>query len=222
MKAETVGDKFSSALADALDRSRMTNAELAERIGVNHPNVISQWKLGWRPMPARYAPKMAAMLGVRPEAISPAYAQLRKEGCVPPSDLDSGLPSGHVALDRLHGFCRENGPNQAVLPAFVVEMKLGNTPMEHVRWIFQPTGAMAPTIPQGSLVLLDSTRNSHDDVVDGELYAYELYGRPYVRRIQIGRNSWALCGHDAGIERVVIKTAELKDLKIMGLVLGWL
>lgn len=222
MKTQTATDRFSSTLADALDRSRLTNAEIAKRIGVI-PNVISQWKTAHKPMPARHAPKVAALLGVRPEAISIAYAQLRDAGCLPAlADATSGLPPGHVLIDRLHGFCRENGPNYAVLPAFVVEMKTGKTPIEHVRWVLQPTGAMAPTIPEGSLVLIDSTKTSHNNVVDGGLYAYDLYGRPYVRKIIIARDSWSLCGHDVGIERVVITNTDLDDLRIRGVVLGWL
>lgn len=222
MRPEAAIDKHVRALAEALDKSRLTNTEIAERLGVNYPNVISQWKSGHKPLPARHAARLAALLGVRPESISAAYEQLLKEGSLPPpADADS-TPPGHVLIDRLHGFSRENGPNFAVLPAFVVAMKVGNTPLERVRWVMQPTSAMAPTIPQGTLVLVDTTKNSHNDVVDGGLYAYELYGRPYIRRILIGRDSWSLCGHDASVERVVIKVTDLEDLRIQGSVLGWL
>lgn len=215
-------DQFSAALAAALDRSPLTNTEIADRIGVNYPNVISQWKVGGRPVPARHAPRLAALLGVRPESISAAYARLSEEGCIPTyTDVDA-VPPGHVLIDRLHGFGRENAPSYAVLPMFVVEMKVGKTPIEHVRWVLQPTGAMAPTIAQGALVLIDSTKSSHSDVVDGGVYAYELYGRPYVRRIILGRDSWSLCGHDASSERVVLKASDLEDLHIHGAVLGWL
>jgi len=226
MRAEPVKeskDRFSVAFAEALDQSRLTSTQLAERIGVNSLSVISQWKSGNRPVPAVYARQLAAMLGVLPESISSPYAKLIEEGFVSsPSEAISGLPPGHVCIDRLHGFCRENAPNFAVLPEFVVRMKFGNTPIEHVRWVLQPTGAMNPTIPQGTLVLIDSTKNSHNDVVDGGLYAYTLYGRPYVRRIIIGRDSWSLCGHDASTERVVIRVTDLEDLRIEGPVLGWL
>lgn len=223
MKAEATIDGFSRAFAEALERSSLTNAEVADRIGVNFPNQISQWKSGWRPMPAGYAPKAAALLGVRPEAISAAYAKLIEEGSLPAhGDADARLPPGHVTIDRMHGFSRENGPNYVALPAFVVDMKIGKTPIEHVRWVLQPTGAMTPAIPQGSLVLIDSTRSSLDNVVDGGLYAYELYGRPHVRRILIGRDAWSLCGHDASTERVVMRVTDLGDLRIQGTVLGWL
>lgn len=213
-------DQYSAALATALDESPLTIVEIAGRIGLSYPNVISQWKGGGRPVPARHAPKLAALLGVRPESISAAYARLSEEGCLP-ADIDA-LPPGHVVIDRLHGFGRENAPSYAVLPLFVVEMKVGKTPTDHVRWVLQPTAAMAPTILQGALVLIDSTKNSHNDVVDGGLYAYELYGRPYVRRIVLGRDSWSLCGHDASSDRVALKNDDLEDLHIHGAVLGWL
>jgi DNA-binding transcriptional regulator YdaS (Cro superfamily) len=219
---EATVDRYSAALSAALDGSPLTTVEIAERIGVNYPNVISQWKGGGRPVPARHAAKLAALLGVRPESISAAYARLSEEGCLPAyTDVDA-VPPGHVLIDRLHGFGRENAPSYAVLPMFVAEMKVGKTPIEHVRWVLQPTGAMSPTILQGALVLIDSTKSSHSEVVDGGLYAYELYGRPYVRRIVFGRDSWSLCGHDASSERVVLKSGDLDDLHIHGAVLGWL
>lgn len=216
-------DEFARALDDALAaRPSLTNGLIAEEIGLNTPNVISQWKYGWRPMPARYASKIASVLGIAPETISAAYAKLKEEGCLPGPDESLSLPSGHARLGRLDGFGREHGPHQAVLPLFVVEMKIGNTPLSSVRWVLQPTGAMAPLIPQGSLVLLDSDVKTHEAVVDGGIYAYTLYGRPYVRRVLIGRDAWSLCGYDAGIERVMIRVEDLDDLCIHGAILGWL
>ena len=200
----------------------LTNKSIAEHIGHPNPTVLSQWKTGARPVPAIYAPKLAAVLGVRPEVISAAYADLLRSGCLPMYGDSEPLPPGHVAINRMHGFGRENGPHFIVLPRLVVDMKIGDVPFDQVRWVQQPTGAMMPTIPQGAVVLVNIGVCTREAVVDGGLYAYTLYGRPYVRRVLVGRNAWALCGHDESIERVVIKAEDLDDLRVYGAVLGWL
>jgi transcriptional regulator with XRE-family HTH domain len=214
-------DKYTLAFVQAMDATRVRNHEVAKRAGVAD-NYVSQWRTGRRPIPAGRAPAVADMLGVSPERISEPYERLLLAGCIPREGFSAGsVPSGHLPLDRLLGFEHGDGPSFILLPDFLVRQKIGMTPLEHVRWALQPTGALAPAIPLHTVMLIDARIVDQSLVLDGELYAYSLYGRPHIRRIHVQRDHWVLAGQQSE-DRVLVGPEELPALYLHGQVLAWL
>jgi DNA-binding transcriptional regulator YdaS (Cro superfamily) len=219
-------DKYAQALTQAMDETGTSNTRVAEvaRVGRNN---VAHWRVGRRPIPADHAPAIAALLGVAPERISRAYDQmLRVESAQQVMALQGlrpgSTPDAHVSLERLDGFARADMPVRIWLPEFVVRRELGPTPVQHVRWAVQLSRAMEPDIRRNALVLVDTSMCRHEDVVDGGLYAYTLWGRPDIRRILARREGWLLVGQNPAIDRVQVPLAELPDLRILGAVVGTL
>jgi hypothetical protein len=219
-------NKFSQAFADAMERTGIRNTVVAAHLGTIGYNNIAQWRTGRRPIPAEHAAKVAALLGVPPESISEHYDRLLHAGAVLPGAVGpasrSSPPARHSVISQLEGFGRAEEPDRIWLPESVVKRKLGPTPVEHVRWALQLSWAMAPEIERHALVLVDITANRHDEVLDGGLYAYSLWGRPDIRRITIRRDAWGLVGTNPEVERIAVGESELSQLHIFGAVVGWL
>lgn len=67
----------SAALDAAMNLQGIQNAALARHVRVSD-GMVSQWRRGRRPVPARHAPKVAAFVEVQnPALISAEYAQVR-------------------------------------------------------------------------------------------------------------------------------------------------
>lgn len=215
-------DKYTRAFVEAMEATKTRNSEVAKRAGVVDA-YVSQWRNGRRPIPAGRAPIVAEMLGVPPERISEPYARLLLSGCIPREGIGSGaVPSGHLAVDRLHSFDYGDGPGFILLPEFLLRQKIGMTPLDEVRWTFQPNEAMAPLIPVRTVVLVDVRTLTQDRVVDGGIYAFTLYGRPHIRRVLIRREGWVLCMQDTDRDRILVDEAETPSLVLRGVVVGWL
>ena len=215
-------DKYTRAFTEAMEATRTRNSEVAKRAGVVDA-YVSQWRNGRRPIPAGRAPIVAEMLGVPPERISEPYARLLLSGCIPRDGIGSGtVPNGHVAVDRLHSFDYGDGPGFILLPEFLVRQKIGMTPLDEVRWTFQPNDAMVPLIPARTVVLIDVRTLTLDRVVDGGIYAFTLFGRPHIRRILIRREGWVLCMQDTDRDRILVEDPATTQLALRGTVVGWL
>ncbi|MBX3712999.1 MAG: LexA family transcriptional regulator [Lysobacter sp.] len=215
-------DKYTRAFCEAMDATRTRNSDVAKRAGVVD-NYVSQWRTGRRPIPAGRAPAVAEMLGVPPERISEPYARLLMSGCIPRDGIGSGtVPIGHLAVDRLHSFDYGDGPGFILLPEFLVRQKAGMTPLDEIRWTFQPNDAMLPLIPARTLVLVDVRTLTQDRVIDGGIYAFTLFGRPHIRRILIRREGWVLCMEDTDKDRILLEDPTMPELSLRGSVVGWL
>jgi len=215
-------DKYTRAFIDAMDATRTRNSEVAKRAGVVD-NYVSQWRTGRRPIPAGRAPAVAEMLGVPPERISEPYERLLLSGCIPRDGIGAGtVPSGHLAIDRLHAFDYGDGPGFILLPEFLVRQKIGMAPADEIRWTFQPNDSMLPLIPAQTVVLVDVRTLTQDRVIDGGIYAFTLFGRPHIRRILIRREGWLLCMQDSDRDRILVEEPATQDLVLRGVVAGWL
>ncbi len=215
-------DKYTRAFIEAMDATKTRNSDIAKRAGVVD-NYVSQWRTGRRPIPAGRAPAVAEMLGVPPERISEPYARLLLSGCIPRDGIGSGtVPNDHVAVDRLHSFDYGDGPGFILLPEFLVRQKIGMTPLDEVRWTFQPNDAMTPLIPARTVVLVDVRTLTQDRVIDGGIYAFTLFGRPHIRRIQIRREGWVLCMQETDKDRILVEEPMMQELALRGAVVGWL
>jgi DNA-binding transcriptional regulator YdaS (Cro superfamily) len=221
-------DKYALAFAQAMQETGVRNTTVASYLGgsINYSNV-SQWRTGRRPIPAEYAPALAVLLNVPPESISKAFDQgLRAQSALTTMAAQgarTGMVSeGYVAIDRLTEMGRSDGPSRIVLPDFLVRRKAGLTPMPHIRWAFQPSRTMEPEIERHALVLIDASVVQREQVLDGGIYAYTLWGRPDIRRVTIRREAWSLVGNGREIERMEVPEADLANLQVLGLVLGWL
>ena len=136
---------------------------------------------------------------------------------------DRGIvPIEHVAIQHLPGFGRGDGCERILLPEFIVRRELGPTQIENVRWAVQLSRAMEPEIKRFALVLVDTSISRHEDVVDGGIYAYTLWGRPDIRRLLVRRDAWCLVGQGGGSERIDVSTTDLSNIRIHGAVTGWL
>ncbi|WP_248411263.1 helix-turn-helix transcriptional regulator, partial [Aliiroseovarius sp. S2029] len=51
-------------LSDAIDASGLTQREIADRVGFNHPNVLSMMKQGVTRVPLQRIPALAQTLGM--------------------------------------------------------------------------------------------------------------------------------------------------------------
>jgi len=60
-------------------------------------------------------------------------------------------------------------------------------------------GIIGVLIRRNALVLVDTSVTRHEDVVDGGLYAYTLWGRPDIRRFLPRRDGWLLVGQSPGV-----------------------
>ncbi|MFZ2752162.1 MAG: helix-turn-helix domain-containing protein [Lysobacteraceae bacterium] len=215
-------DKYTRAFVEAMEATKTRNSEVAKRAGVVD-NYVSQWRNGRRPIPAGRAAIVAEMLGVPPERISEPYARLLLSGCIPRDGIGTGtVPHGHVPIDRLHSFDYGDGPGFILLPEFLVRQKIGMTPLDEVRWTFQPNDAMMPLIPARTVVLVDVRTLTLDRVVDGGVYAFTLFGRPHIRRILIRREGWVLCMQDTDKDRILVEEPTMPELALRGAVVGWL
>lgn len=213
--------KYARAFADAMAASGTSNARIVSLVGGTiTPANISNWKHGRRPIPAEYAPAIAALLNIPPERISAAYERLVRAQ----ADASQGAPAiaGHVVVERLQDFGGTVDLQRIVLPEFLLRTRIGITPLSAVRWTFQPSTAMAPAIHRHALVFVDASSTRRDQVVEGGTYAYKLWGRPDIRRILIRKDGWALARYGNDIGHTFVPEDDLSSLEIMGSVLGWI
>ncbi len=213
---------FVAAMDTTGTRNRTLVAALNNRVSSSD---VSSWRMGRRPIPAEHAPVVANLLGIPPERISEAYERLLLAGLPVHAAADSqthGLISGHLTIHRLEGFGQISGPPRIVIPELVARPRIGMTSFNALRWTLQPSIAMEPEIRQGVLVFIDTSVNRHDQVVDRGIYAYILWGRPDIRRIQVRRDSWALSCAGKEAEATVISEAELDQVSLLGAVVGWI
>lgn len=221
-------DRYAQAFAQAMLETGVRNTTVAAYLGgsINYSNV-SQWRTGRRPIPAEYAPALAVLLNVPPESISKAFDQgMRAQSALTAMAAQGArtgvVSEGYVAIDRLVELGRHDGLSRIVLPEFLVRRKVGLTPLPHVRWAFQPSRTMEPEIERHALVLIDDSVVHRDQVIDGGIYAYTLWGRPDIRRIAIRREAWSLIGNGREIERMEVPESDLTNLQVLGAVVGWL
>jgi transcriptional regulator with XRE-family HTH domain len=219
-------NKYTDAFVAAMDHTRIRSRTLAAQVGNISDNSIAQWRSGRRPIPAEYAVKIAKLLGVPPESISESYDRLLQSGVITSAagSADAGAypPAGHVKLDRLPGFGRADEQERIWLPELMLRRELGATPIENVRWVTQHARTMEPEIKRHAVVLVDISARRHEDVVDGGLFAYSLWGRADIRRVNIRREGWVLVGSSEERARTPVSTADLPELQLLGMVIGWL
>lgn len=217
--------KYSIAIDKAMDRTNTANVDAAALMGVGE-SFVSHWRSGRRPVPAKRAPALAELLGLKPEEISPAYERLVDAGVVADDSLTppapSGVvPAGHRVVAHLQGFSRpQEVPPQLVMPEFVLSKLAGLVPLHRLRWIVAPTRNMEPTISRGDLVLIDCAPIRHEEVHDGGTYAYTLWGRPDLRRIFVRKDHWSLAGATKGSDYIDVDDDDLDNLVILGQVIG--
>jgi DNA-binding transcriptional regulator YdaS (Cro superfamily) len=214
-------NRHAATFTRAMEAAGVSNAKIIEEVGGTiTPANVSHWRHGRRPMPAEYAPAIAALLRVDPESISEAYARLTHAQAAAAQDV-AGV-AGHLAIEQLPGFVRHEGPRRILLPDFLVRPRIGTTPVAGIRWTLQPSTAMAPAIHRHALVLIDSTATDRSLITDGSVHAYTLWGRPDIRRILIRRDGWALARHANPADHTFVPTDELGEIGLFGAVLGWL
>lgn len=197
-------------------------AALKKRVAASD---VSNWRTGRRPIPAEHAPVIATIIGIPPERISEAYERMLLAGLPVQSTSDSqayGLISGHLTIQRLEGFGHFGGPPRIVLPELIARPRIGVTSFTALRWTLQPSIAMEPEIRQGVMVFIDTSITRHEQVVDRGIYAYSLWGRPDIRRIQVRRDSWALSCADKEANATILPESDLEQITLLGAVVGWI
>ncbi len=217
-------NKYATTLARAMEAKSMRIAALAREVG-SSASYISQCKAGKLPLSDAYAEEVAALLGVQPQDISEQYARKLKAGAALENmgvrSLTAALPPGHVRLEPLAGFGPlMEGMPYAVMPEALVRKKIAFTPIEQVRYGFNPSKAMAPEIEYGALFLVDASQTAPDEVIDGMVYAYRLHGRPNVRRLLVRKRRLYVGGHHASAAPAPLSDDDLEQLSIGGLVIG--
>lgn len=219
-------NKYTHAFVAAMDQTRIRSRALAAHVGTISDNSVAQWRSGRRPIPAEYAVKIAKVLGVPPESISQPYDRLLQSGAITSAgsgpDAWANPPSGHAVIERLPGFGRTDEQERIWLPERMLRRELGATPIEHVRWVTQQSRTMEPEIKRHAVILVDTSATRHEDVIDGAVYAYSLWGRQDIRRIAIRRDAWVLIGDNEERARTSVSLPELAELHLLGMVIGWL
>lgn len=130
------------------------------------------------------------------------------------------VPSGYLQVARIAEFGGFDLPESLLFPDFLLRRKIGFTPVEHVRWVLNPSPAMEPVIEQHAVVLVDVSKAGHDAVVDGVTYAYMLSKRPDVRRILIRSDHWSVAGEGKRADYRDVYLSDLAGLQILGAVIG--
>lgn len=216
---------FVAAMEATGTRNRTLVAALARNVSTGKrvsSSDISSWRADRRPIPAEHAPVIGTLLGVAPERISEAYERLLLAGLAQATDSSHGLLSGHMTIQRLDGLGPMAGPPRIVIPELLVRPRIGMAALAALRWALQPSAAMDPEIRQGTLIFVDTGIREHHQVVDRGIYAYTLWGRPDVRRVQVRRDSWALSCANRDADATVLPESELEQLSILGAVTGWI
>ena len=212
---------YATVFTQAMESAGISNVRVVQAVGGGiSPANVSHWRHGRRPIPAEYAPALAALLNVEPEAISESYARLTHAQAAAMHDA-VGAPN-HISLERLGGFGRQDGPHRILLPDFLVMPRIGATRLSELRWTLQPSTAMSPAIHRHALVLLDGSATDRDLITDGGVYAYTLWGRPDIRRIHIRREGWALARYSNAADHTFVPNDDLDAILLRGAVLGWL
>jgi transcriptional regulator with XRE-family HTH domain len=219
-------NKYAEAFVAAMDQTRIRSRVLAAQVGTFSDNSVAQWRSGRRPIPAEYAVKIAKVLGVPPETISQPYDRLLQSGAITAAagvpEAWANPPAGHAVIDRLPGFGRTDEQERLWLPELMLRRELGATPIAHVRWVTQQSRTMEPEIKRHAVVLVDISATRIEEVVDGGVYAYSLWGRTDIRRVAIRRDSWVLVGDNEDRARTPVPIGELPELQLLGMVIGWL
>jgi hypothetical protein len=215
-------NRYNEAFAQALETSGIRNTAVVSHLGNRvSPSDVSNWRVGRRPIPAEHAVAVGALLNVPPERISHAYERMVLAGYT--ANLGGTRPvAGHVSLDRLEEFGPQEDVTRIVLPEFIIRPRIGLVPLSNIRWALQPSQAMEPEIKRHALTLIDVTATQQQYVVDGGTYAYTLWGRPDIRRIMIRRDTWSLVRHGNDAQSTLVSEDDLKHLRILGAVVGWI
>lgn len=219
-------NKYTDAFVAAMDQTRIRSRTLAAHVGTISDNSVAQWRSGRRPIPAEYAVKIAKLLDVPPESISQPYDRLLQSGVITSAtgnpEAWANPPAGHAVIERLPGFGRADEQEHIWVPERMLRRELGATPIENVRWVTQQSRTMEPEIKRHAVVLVDISATRLEDVVDGGVYAYSLWGRSDIRRVAIRRDSWVLVGDNEERARTPVPIAELLEMQLLGMVIGWL
>lgn len=219
-------NKYTEAFVAAMDHTRIRSRTLAAEVGTISDNSVAQWRSGRRPIPAEYAVKLAHLLNVPPESISQPYDRLLQSGVIASGadrpDAWTNPPAGHAMLERLPGFGRAGEQEHLWLPELMLRRELGATPVDNIRWAMQQSRTMEPEIKRHAVVLVDTSATRLEDVVDGSVYAYSLWGRSDIRRVSIRRDSWVLVGDNEERARTPVPITELSELQLLGMVVGCL
>lgn len=131
-------------------------------------------------------------------------------------------PPGHVRLERVPQLGALESPFFVVFPDFVLRDKVGGVALEHLRWGLVPTGAMEPALARNAAIAIDVSKCTREDVIDGDVYAYTLAGRPDVRRIRIRKDHWTLAGPGRGGDSRDVYLSDLPALHVLGAVVALL
>lgn len=131
-----------------------------------------------------------------------------------------GPPPGHVELQALPGFAPAEGPTSILLPEFLLQRKIGLTAIANVRWALNPSRAMEPEIERHQLVLIDISQSQVAELIDGNTYAYTLWGRPDIRRVLHRRDHLSVVGFGKGAESTDVYKDDEDSLEIFGAVVG--
>lgn len=229
---------FSERLKFAMEMRGLTQAQLAESIGVSQPSI---WKLvSGSSKGSKKIVEIAYALGVTPKWLltgeEPMLAQrdvavATKEGAALPEDTSSSLPaadvwSGSTVLSRddvelpLHKNIElaASGAESRYMIRFPREAlrRYGANP-KAVFAFMMPEGSMSPVIPMHATVVVDS---EHTTITDGGFYAIEqdglfrlrmLYRMPGKRLSLRSYNKIDFVDEEAAVDSV----------RIVGRVISW-
>lgn len=88
------------AIAEAIARSGLTQATVAERLNVT-PSFISQFATGLRPVPWDKAEALADVIGLEPHQVSAEYARLMEQfGTSQVARLDAAIVNAAITVAR--------------------------------------------------------------------------------------------------------------------------
>jgi transcriptional regulator with XRE-family HTH domain len=200
-----ISEGASARLKEERKRIGMSQTEFATSAGVSRGAQVA-YESG-----ATY-PDVAYLARIEQNGVDVGYVLSGRHG--------GDIPAGHVQISRIPEFGGFDIPESVLLPEFLLRRKIGLTPIEHVRWVLNPSSAMEPVIEQHAVVLVDVSKAGHAAVLDGLTYAYLLSGRPDVRRILIRSDHWSVAGPGKGGDYRDVYESDLGELKVLGAVIG--
>lgn len=208
---------------EVIDRMReavgaRTDIELADKLKLGK-SAPSNWRLRER-VPIEACVEIARGRGISLDWLLFGLGKPARSANVERATDAAGIPAKHVVIQRLRGFDATDGNEELVLPELVLRQRIPTGDLGGIRWMVNPTDAMSPRLPQGRLLLVDTTLTRHEDIIGGETYVVRLSGRVNVRRIYIiGPNEYRLRGDDEHQERRDITGPDHKHLEVGGRVI---
>ncbi|GAJ65735.1 XRE family transcriptional regulator [Edwardsiella piscicida] len=222
MNENTFADRLSLAMAEA----KMTQASLAEAVGMAQPSV---WKLtSGKAKSSRKVVEIAAVLGVQPEWLSSGRGPMRKDNGVVISSLPLPKDDSYIISVMDISYSCGPGSNNKDYPDIIRSISLepdyarrvfGGRSSNVIRAINANGDSMKGTIDPEDLVFIDISVKYFDG--DG-VYAFTYGSTSHIKRLQMVKNTLTVISDNPAYANWSIEKGDEDQMHINGkVIINW-